>query len=411
MRTQNIIRKLSIVAAIALAVGTFGVTSAKACTTCGCTPAEASSGDIQQVAAQAGQFNTLLAAAKAAGLVEALQGAGPLTVFAPTDEAFSKLPAGTVEMLLSPENKSKLAAVLKYHVVAGKLEAQQVVATKAIDTLNGQRLNVVTNENGVTIDNAKVVKTDVAASNGVIHFIDSVMLPTDKDIVDIAAGNQQFSTLVAAVKAAGLVEALKGDGPLTVFAPTDEAFAKLPKGTVENLLKPENKDQLVALLTYHVVAGRVFSDAAAKGATVKTLQGATLTTKSAGGEVLVNDAKVIGADIDASNGVIHVIDSVLLPPSAERAAAQMIEQAIAKGAPAFNRGHVAECVHVYSRTLMALASHEAIEPQLRSAIRHMHARGEATDGHAARAWLYRDALDMVCGALNGGPTMEMAATR
>ncbi|MCG8695724.1 MAG: fasciclin domain-containing protein [Minwuiales bacterium] len=133
------------------------------------------------------------------------------------------------------------------------------------------------------------------------------------DIVDTAASAGQFETLVAAVKAAGLVETLKGSGPFTVFAPTDEAFAKLPAGTVENLLKPENKDQLVAVLTYHVVPGKIMaSDIAGKTSKVETVQGAKLSVDATDG-VKVDEATVVSADIEASNGVIHVIDTVVLP--------------------------------------------------------------------------------------------------
>ena len=136
-----------------------------------------------------------------------------------------------------------------------------------------------------------------------------------KDIVDTAVGAGQFNTLVAAVQAAGLVETLKGKGPFTVFAPTDEAFAKLPAGTVDSLLKPENKDQLVAVLTYHVVPGKIMSgDIAGKTATPTTVQGQALNVDATKG-VMVNDAEVISADIETSNGVIHVIDAVLLPKS------------------------------------------------------------------------------------------------
>ena len=132
--------------------------------------------DIVAVASGAGSFNTLVAAVKAAGLVETLQGTGPFTVFAPTDEAFAKLPKGTVEDLLKPENKAKLVAILTYHVVAGKVMAADVKTMKA-KTVNGQSLDVKVSDSGVTVDNAKVVKTDVAASNGVIHVIDTVVLP------------------------------------------------------------------------------------------------------------------------------------------------------------------------------------------------------------------------------------------
>lgn len=132
-----------------------------------------------------------------------------------------------------------------------------------------------------------------------------------KDIVDVAAGNKDFSTLVAAVQAAGLVETLKGSGPFTVFAPTNEAFGKLPAGTVESLLKPENKAKLVAILTYHVVPGKVMA-ADVKAGEVKTVQG-SMAKISVDGGVKIDGAKVVATDVAASNGVIHVIDSVILP--------------------------------------------------------------------------------------------------
>jgi len=135
------------------------------------------------------------------------------------------------------------------------------------------------------------------------------------DIVDTAVSAGSFNTLVAAVKAAGLVEALKGDGPLTVFAPTDEAFKKLPAGTVESLLKPENKDKLIAILKYHVVAGKVMAADVVKLTSAETLEGDKVTIKVVGGKVMINKSTVAKADIVCDNGVIHVIDTVLLPPA------------------------------------------------------------------------------------------------
>jgi uncharacterized surface protein with fasciclin (FAS1) repeats len=132
------------------------------------------------------------------------------------------------------------------------------------------------------------------------------------DLVDTAAAGR-FNTLVAAVKAAGLVEALKGPGPFTVFAPTDEAFAKLPPGTLENLLKPENKDELKKILTYHVVAGKATAKDVVKLDSAKTLEGGSVTIRQGNGGVTINNANVTKTDIAASNGVIHVIDTVLLP--------------------------------------------------------------------------------------------------
>ena len=134
-----------------------------------------------------------------------------------------------------------------------------------------------------------------------------------RDIVDVAIKTGMFNTLVAAVQAADLVDVLKSDGPFTVFAPNDEAFAKLPAGTVESLLKPENKDQLIAVLTYHVVAGKVRSSEVVTVDSAKTVQGQSVTVKVVDGTVMIDNAKVVLADVEASNGVIHVIDSVILP--------------------------------------------------------------------------------------------------
>jgi transforming growth factor-beta-induced protein len=152
----------------------------------------------------------------------------------------------------------------------------------------------------------------IGAESGASKTAPTASSPAAKDIVAVASGAGSFNTLVAAVKAAGLVETLQGTGPFTVFAPTDEAFAKLPAGTVENLLKPENKAQLVAILTYHVVAGKVMA-ADVKTMQAKTVNGKELSIKVADGKVTVDGAKVIKTDVAASNGVIHVIDTVVLP--------------------------------------------------------------------------------------------------
>ncbi len=258
-------------------------------------------------------FSTLVTALQAADLVEPLSGKGPFTVFAPTNDAFAALPKGTLEELLKKENKATLQSILTFHVAAANLPAKKVVKTPYLTTLNGQRALFRVSDEGVFIQGAKVVTTDIECSNGTIHVIDAVILPNTKDVVDTAVEAGTFKTLTAAIKAAGLVEALKAKGPITVFAPTEEAFAALPEGTVENLLKPENKHQLQAVLKLHVISGRVYADAAAKGAKVKSLQGQTLVTRSEEGKVFVNGAQVVQPDIDTSNGVIHVINQVLLP--------------------------------------------------------------------------------------------------
>ena len=154
----------------------------------------------------------------------------------------------------------------------------------------------------------------IGAMIAVFAFTSSVKSQS-KDIVDLAAGNDNLKTLVAAVKAGGLVDVLKSDGPFTVFAPTDQAFAALPEGTLESLLKPENKDQLASILKYHVVAGKVKSSDLSNGQKAATVQGEKVGFSIKNGKVKIDDAQVVMADVEAKNGIVHVIDKVILPPS------------------------------------------------------------------------------------------------
>ncbi len=269
---------------------------------------------IVQIAATAGNFNTLVAAVKAAGLADTLSGKGPFTVFAPTDEAFAKLGKDAIADLLKPENKAKLASILTYHVAGADLPASKVVKMDSIPSLQGQNLAIVVKDGKVTVDGANVVKTDIVGKNGVIHVIDAVILPK-ANLVETASKAGNFTTLLAAATAAGLADTLAKGGPFTVFAPTDEAFAKLGKDTIADLLKPENKAKLTAILKHHVVAGSVM----AKTAVTLTEAGTIGETKLAlsfdkkSGTLTVGGAKVIAADVVAGNGVIHVVDSVILP--------------------------------------------------------------------------------------------------
>ena len=278
--------------------------------------------DIVDTAVADGRFTTLVAAVQAAGLVDTLKSEGPFTVFAPTDDAFAKLPAGTIDELLKPENKQKLTDILLYHVVAGKVMAADVTALTSAKTVLGKDVAIKVDMGNVYINEAKVIIADIETSNGVIHVIDSVLLPPAEDammekntIVDIAVADGRFKTLVAALGAAGLVETLSGEGPFTVFAPTDDAFAALPAGTVESLLLPENKQKLTDILLYHVVSGKVMAADVVGLTSAPTVLGKDLTIKVQDGKVFLNDTvQVIITDIEASNGVIHVIDAVLLPP-------------------------------------------------------------------------------------------------
>ena len=224
----------------------------------------------------------------------------------------------------------------------------------------------------------------------------------NKDILDTAVAAGKFKTLVAAVKAAGLVDALKAEGPLTVFAPTDDAFASLPKGNVEKLLKPENRDELIAILSYHVLPGKIFLGTQS----LVTLQGQSVTIRTAG-SFRINEAKVIASDIAASNGVIHVIDSILIPPLAkltpQEAARAVIELAIKRGVPLFNAGQPSACAAIYEVAAESLlTSHtNALGDKNRSVLRNAlrEIRGDNEDS-SRQAWILRRALDVVYESLS-----------
>ena len=289
--------------------------------------------DIVDTAVAAGSFNTLVAAVQAAELVDTLKGEGPFTVFAPTDEAFAKIDKATLDSLLA-DPKGQLAQILLYHVVPGKVMAASVMDGMEADTAQGGKVKFTVKDGAVMINDAMIVSTDIEASNGVIHVIDTVIMPPAaeaeampaeaamgdmKDIVDTAVAAGSFTTLVAAVQAAELVDTLKGEGPFTVFAPSDEAFAALPEGTVASLLE-DPKGALTNILLYHVVSGKVMAAdvLGMDGKEVETVGGGKFTIMLDGDKVMLKDAAgnmipVSSTDIEVSNGVIHVIDGVLMP--------------------------------------------------------------------------------------------------
>ncbi len=268
---------------------------------------------VVDIIVNSNDHNTLEAAVGAAGLVPTLQGDGPFTIFAPTDAAFAALPAGTVDALLA-DPQGALTDILLYHAVGANALSSDLSNGQFIKTINGKSVSVKINADGVFINNAKVTVADVLADNGVVHVIDAVILPPTT-VVDVAVNSPVHTTLVAAVSAAGLVPALQGDGPFTVFAPTDAAFAALPAGTIEALLA-DPQGLLTQILLYHAVAGEALSTDLSNGQTITTLNGKDITVTINADGVFINNAKVTFADVLADNGVVHVIDAVLLPPSA-----------------------------------------------------------------------------------------------
>jgi uncharacterized surface protein with fasciclin (FAS1) repeats len=261
------------------------------------------------------EHDTLEAAVIAAELADDLSGPGPFTVFAPTDAAFAALPSGTIETLLA-DPTGTLAQILLYHVVGGQALSTDLSNGQIITTLQGQTVEVTINAEGVFINDAQVIVADITATNGVVHVIDAILLPPAPQptttVVDVIINSDVHNTLEAAVVAAGLVETLSGTGPFTVFAPTDAAFAALPAGTVETLLA-DPTGTLTQILLYHVVGAQALSTDLTNGQTVATLQGQTVTVTINAEGVFINNAQVTVADIVTDNGVIHVIDAVLLP--------------------------------------------------------------------------------------------------
>jgi len=275
------------------------------------------------------ELSTLVAAVSAGGLVSTLEGPGPFTVFAPTNDAFNALPAGVLDNLLKPENKAQLVDILTYHVVAGNVQSASLTNGELVPTVEGKNVSVnIEAVGGVYLNigtqSANVIQADVEASNGVVHLINAVLLPpsppSTDNIVQLAQSVSDLSTLVTAVVAAGLASTLSGPGPFTVLAPTNEAFAALPAGVLDNLLKPENKAQLVAVLTYHVISGDVYSYEINDGTAAPSLDnGAKLSFNAKNGAITINGAsKVLLANVGASNGVVHLINAVLLPPSVQK---------------------------------------------------------------------------------------------
>lgn len=268
--------------------------------------------DIVDIVVSTAGVSTLKTAVEAAGLVPALQGVGPFTVFAPRNEAFDALGADVIQALLDTDNADLLAEILTFHVVPGVAAfSSGLTDGQTVTTLQGEQLTIGVSGSTVTVNGATVVTADVEATNGVIHIIDAVLVP-EVDIVDVAVLND-FPTLVELVRTAGLEATLRSDNGgagFTVFAPTEAAFAALPA--------VPTGQALVDVLTYHVVSGTVGSGDLTDGQVVTTVQGESFTVNISGSSVTLTDqggntVDVVATDVPASNGVVHVIDGVILP--------------------------------------------------------------------------------------------------
>ena len=271
------------------------------------------SNTIYDIVSNSADHTTLKVAVDACSLDGALSGAGPLTLFAPTDAAFNLLPSGTVAALLN--DIPQLTDILLHHVVQGSVMSSMLSNNQVVTTLNGTDVTVTINTSGVFIDNALVTVADVIADNGVVHIIDAVLLPPtpSNTIYDIVSNSNDHTILNTAIIACGLGGYLSAAGPFTLFAPTDAAFNLLPSGTVAALLN--DIPQLTDILKHHVVADSVMSTMLSNNQVVTTLLGTDITVTINANGVFIDNAQVTVADIIADNGVVHVIDAVLLPPA------------------------------------------------------------------------------------------------
>jgi transforming growth factor-beta-induced protein len=272
------------------------------------------SNNIVDVAQEAGSFSILLEAAQKAGLANFLATEDDLTVFAPTDAAFTALLSDLGLSSLDDIPAADLAQILSYHVIGSEVRSTDLstgyVPTLASFSGNNISMYVMVGDD-VTINGSTSVTTaDVQADNGVIHVVDKVILPPS--VVDIALANENFTTLVEAVVKAGLVDALSSAGPFTIFAPTNDAFDALFDQLGISGVDDLTAEQLAPILTYHVVPGNIVSTDLSNGQVGTLNEGSSLTVDLSNG-VMINESKVIAADIQGTNGVIHVIDQVLLP--------------------------------------------------------------------------------------------------
>jgi uncharacterized surface protein with fasciclin (FAS1) repeats len=372
----------------------------------GAAAAERSSaGSLASVATKA-NLTTLLDLVKAAG-IEFPKDA-KLTIFAPTNDAFAKLPPEQVEFLTSAKGKSTLQAILKHHVVAQSLESSALLDRRRLTALSGQSLEI--DPATLAVDGARLVATDVAFDGGLVHVIDGVMLPELRSIEEIVSQDERFSTLRAAIDAAGLGPQLgaQNPGPWTLLAPSNKAFAAIPADALQALL--QDRPALTAVLAAHVLPTAIRRDEMLAQGSARTLLGdGTVAFALEAGAITVAGARIEVADIEAANGIIHVIDRVLpahssapatastasaSPLRAQRAAA-ILELAIERGVPRFNAGDTSSCAALYELAIasVVLLGDDAISPDANADLATALEQGAANQDASERAWIYRRAMD------------------
>lgn len=351
--------------------------------------------DLATVAREAG-LTTLL---DLVGRAELALPDEPVTIFAPTNEAFAKIPDATLRELLTSEGRDALRRILTFHIAPGTRGAADVLNARTVPTLSGQPLAVGEGR----IGGAGLLAVDVPFDGGIVHVIDSVMLPEQRSIAAIASQTDQLSTLVSALEAAGLTGQFCNDnGPWTVFAPTNAAFETVPSF----LLQPENRGQLTSILGVHVVPGRISARELLAKKSLTTLMGEPLAVSLESGQLaLGRGVRIATADIQAANGVIHLIDGVLMPsqPAAEETTSDLdivaayeavYEAAVDRGVPLFNGGSEAACAAVYEVAIESVL--QLAGSRLDADVRDRLVRAQAAaapQNDREKAWTLRRAMD------------------
>lgn len=373
-----------------------------------------SAGSLVSVATKA-NLTTLLALVKAAEL-ELPQGAR-VTIFAPTNAAFAKLPKEQVEFLTSAAGKATLQTILKHHIVAQPLESSAVLERRRLTALSGQSLDI--DPAALTIDSARLVATDVTFDGGLVHVIDAVMVPELRTIEEVVTAEPRFATLRTAIEAAGLGVQLgkSNPGPWTLLAPSNDAFAAVPADALAALLK--DKGALTAVLAGHVLPTAIHRDEMLSQGSARTLLGdGSVVFALKSGAITVDGAQIEVADIEAVNGVIHIINRVLLTkktPSTTQAdlavsraqrIAAIFELAIERGVPRFNAGDTASCAALYELAINAamLVGDDAVAAAAKAELTDALSKGAANQDPSERAWIYRRAMDRALEMMTQAPS-------
>jgi uncharacterized surface protein with fasciclin (FAS1) repeats len=356
-------------------------------------------------------LTTLLALVKASG-IEFPENT-PLTIFAPTNEAFAKLPKEQVEFLTSAKGKATLQAILKHHVVGQSVASSAVLDRRRLAALSGQSLDI--NPDALSVDGARLVATDVAFEGGLVHVIDAVMVPELRSIEQIVAEDERFSTLRAAIEAAGIGSQVgsRNPGPWTLLAPSNQAFGAIPADALKELL--QDRPALTAVLVAHVLPTSIRREDMLAQGSARTLRGdGSVAFALESGAITVAGARIEVADIEAANGIIHIIDRVLPAQSAataaspspsmpqrSRQAAAILELAIERGVPRFNGGDQASCAALYELaiTSVVLLGTDAVGQGNAAELADALKKGAEHEDAAERAWLYRRAMDRTLGSM------------